>query len=146
MDCGYTGANSTGLSDSIFGTAIWCSRILQASSCTLRKLATDHKTTSCRMMIKPWHVQLRAASSKSGSSLKHAYAQCVLIVSHVNDHVSTGKGTRTQNVTGNITALCQCHAQYTATGAAHRLSEMWSSSVSPVQYCSPQFVALCWGL
>jgi hypothetical protein len=95
------GADLTGLSDSIFGTAVRCVRTLKVSSCNLRKLAADHMTASC-CVLKPSHVQLRAASSKSGSSLKHVYAQCVLLVSQVNDQVSRVKGTRTLHTAASV--------------------------------------------
>lgn len=71
-------------------------------------------TASC-CVLKPWHIQLCAASSKSGSSLKHVYAQCGLLVSQVNDQVSTAKDTPKFNVAGNSAAQHQCRAHYTAT-------------------------------
>jgi hypothetical protein len=53
-------------------------------------------------VLKQWNVQLRAANSKSGSSLKHMYAQCVILVSKVNDQVSRAKGTRTQHTAASV--------------------------------------------
>jgi hypothetical protein len=67
IDCGYTGADSTGLGDSIFGTAVRCVRILKASSCNVRKLATDHKTASC-CGLKPWHVNCVRLAVKAATA------------------------------------------------------------------------------
>jgi hypothetical protein len=74
------GVDLTGLSDLIFGTEIRCIRIPQASSCNLGKHAADHRiknsAASCRVhrVLKQYRIQLCAASSKSGYSLKHVYA------------------------------------------------------------------------
>lgn len=95
------------MSDSIFGTAVRCVRIHKVSSCNYRKRAADHKAASC-CVLKPWRVQLRAASSKNGSNLKHVYAECILLVSQVNDQVSRAKGTRTQHTAASVP--CAVHS------------------------------------
>jgi hypothetical protein len=108
IDYGYTGADSTGLSDSIFGTAIRCVRILTAGSCNVRKLAADHKTASC-CVLKPWHVNcVRLVVKAAAAWSVFTYAQCVLLVNQVNDQMSRAKRTRTQHAAASVP--CAVHS------------------------------------